>query len=46
MASGLRGGPALAALKQTWRGDASWATAEELDELLRGGAGDPRRVSR
>lgn len=46
VAHGLRCGNALAALKQTWRGDASWATREELDELVQGGAGDPRRVSR
>jgi 2-dehydro-3-deoxygluconokinase len=42
----LRCGNALAALKQTWRGDASWATAADLDELLRGGAADPRHVQR
>ncbi len=46
MAWGLRCGNAMAALKQTYRGDVTWATAGELAELVQGGAGDPRRVSR
>jgi 2-dehydro-3-deoxygluconokinase len=46
VAHGLRCGNALAALKQTWRGDTSWATRSELDELLQGGTPDPRRVRR
>jgi 2-dehydro-3-deoxygluconokinase len=45
-AHGLACGNALAALKQTWLGDAVWATAEELEALLATGPGDPRRVER
>ncbi|HKI98564.1 MAG TPA: sugar kinase [bacterium] len=46
VAHGLHCGNALAALKQTWRGDASWATRAELDALLADGAADARRVQR
>jgi 2-dehydro-3-deoxygluconokinase len=42
----LRCGNALAALKQTWHGDASWSTRADLDELLRSGGGDGRTVKR
>jgi 2-dehydro-3-deoxygluconokinase len=43
---GLRCGCALAALKQTYRGDTTWSGPEELRELVEGGGGDPRRVQR
>ena len=43
---GLLCGNACAALKQTYRGDITWAGIEELEELVRGGGQDPRRVKR
>jgi len=43
---GLRCGCALAALKQTYRGDATWSGAEELERLVSGAAIDPRKVLR
>ena len=46
IAKGLRCGNALAALKQTYRGDMSWATREELLELVNSDSVDPRRVNR
>jgi 2-dehydro-3-deoxygluconokinase len=47
VAHGLRCGNALAALKQTWRGDASWATRGDLEALLaQHDAPDARRVER
>jgi len=39
-------GNAMAALKQTYRGDATWATRAEVEELLTQGGGDSRSVSR
>jgi 2-dehydro-3-deoxygluconokinase len=46
VAHGLRCGNALAALKQTYRGDVSWATRADLEELLHSGAGDSHQVRR
>ena len=46
VAHGLRCGNALAALKQTYRGDVSWSTRQELLDLVEGGGADPRRVNR
>jgi 2-dehydro-3-deoxygluconokinase len=47
VAHALRCGNALAALKQTWRGDTSWATRGDLEALLaRHDAPDARRVER
>jgi 2-dehydro-3-deoxygluconokinase len=46
IAWGLRCGCALAALKQTYRGDYTWSNREELLELAEGGGGDPHRVRR
>lgn len=46
IARGLRCGNALAALKQTYRGDMCWATREELLELVDSETVDPRRVNR
>jgi 2-dehydro-3-deoxygluconokinase len=46
VAHGLRCGNALAALKQTYLGDVSWATRAELEALLHSPAGDSRHVSR
>ncbi len=46
IAHGLRCGNALAALKQTWRRDASWAAREDLRELMEGDAGSVRKVLR
>ena len=46
VAWGLRCGNALAALKQTFRGDELWSTRADLLELVQGGGGDPRRVRR
>lgn len=46
VAWGLRCGCALAALKQTYRGDATWSGLEELTRLVTGTAVDPRRVLR
>lgn len=43
---GLLCGNAMAALKQTYRGDSTWATREDLLELVERGAVDPRRVDR
>lgn len=43
---GLRSGNAMAALKQTYKGDSSWATLSELEELLNADDQNPRRVSR
>ena len=43
---GLRCGNALAALKQTYRGDMCWATREDLLELVHSETVDPRRVNR
>ena len=37
---------ALAALKQTYRGDMGWSTREELLELVHSSGVDPRRVIR
>ncbi len=46
VAWGLRCGCALAALKQTYRGDATWSGLEELTRLVNGAEVDPRRVLR
>ncbi len=46
IAQGLRCGNALAALKQTYRGDMGWSTREELLELVHSSGVDPRRVIR
>lgn len=46
VAHGLRCGNALAALKQTYRGDVSWATRADLEELLHSGAADSHQVRR
>ena len=46
IARGLRRGNAQAALKQNYRGDMNWATAEELLELVNSEWIDPRRVNR
>jgi 2-dehydro-3-deoxygluconokinase len=46
IAHGLRCGNALAALKQTYRGDMGWSTREELLELVNSSGVDPRRVNR
>ena len=46
VAWGLRCGCALAALKQTYRGDTTWSGPEELAQLVAGGDADPRRVRR
>jgi len=46
VAWGLRCGCALAALKQTYRGDATWSGLEELTQLVSGPEVDPRRVLR
>jgi 2-dehydro-3-deoxygluconokinase len=46
VAWGLRCGCALAALKQTFRGDITWSSREDLLELVEGGAGDSHRVKR
>ncbi len=46
IAHGLRCGNALAALKQTYRGDMGWSTREELLELVHSSGVDPRRVIR
>ena len=46
IAWGLRCGCALAALKQTFRGDVTWTGREELLELAAAGAGDSHRVKR
>lgn len=46
VAWGLRCGCALAALKQTYRGDATWSGLEELTRLVSGAEVDPRRVLR
>jgi 2-dehydro-3-deoxygluconokinase len=46
VAWGLRCGCALAALKQTFRGDVTWTGQEELLELVESGAGDSHRVKR
>ncbi len=43
---GLRCGCALAALKQTWRGDVAWSGKAELLELVGAQNLDPRRVQR
>lgn len=43
---GLRCGNASAALKQTYRGDYTWATHAEVVELAESQAFDPRRVVR
>lgn len=42
----LRCGCAMAALKQTYRGDVAWTSREELLELVNSGAGDSHRVKR
>lgn len=46
VAHGLRCGNALAALKQTYRGDITWSTRQDLLELVEGGGADPRRINR
>ena len=46
IAWGLRCGNALAALKQTYRGDATWSTLADLQELVQSETVDPRRVAR
>ena len=46
IAQGLRCGNALAALKQTWRRDASWVAREDLRELMKEGAENVRKVLR
>ena len=46
VAWGLRCGCASAALKQTYRGDATWSRLEELNQLVSGGEVDPHRVQR
>lgn len=46
VAWGLRCGCALAALKQTYRGDVTWSRAEDLRDLVEGAEVDPRRVLR
>ena len=46
VALGLKLGNASAALKQTYRGDFTWATREEVWELIEGGNTYPRRVKR
>jgi 2-dehydro-3-deoxygluconokinase len=43
---GLRCGCALAALKQTYRGDTTWSGLDELTHLVSGGDADARRVRR
>ena len=42
----LRYGCALAALKQTYRGDTTWSTQEDLEDLVAGGEVDARKVRR
>jgi 2-dehydro-3-deoxygluconokinase len=46
VAWGLRCGCALAALKQTYRGDATWSGPDDLAYLVAGGPADPHRVQR
>jgi 2-dehydro-3-deoxygluconokinase len=46
VAYGLRCGNAMGALQQTYRGDATWSTKEELLELVEAGEADPRHVKR
>ncbi len=46
VAWGLRCGCALAALKQTFRGDVTWTGQEELLDLVESGAVDSHRVKR
>lgn len=46
VAWGLRCGCAAAALKQTYRGDVSWAGIDELRQLVSGASVDPRKVLR
>ncbi len=46
VADGLRCGNAMAALKQTYRGDVGWSTREEVLELADGGGSDPDSVKR
>ena len=46
VAHGLRCGTALAALKQTYRGDITWSTREDLLALVENEAGEPGGVKR
>ena len=46
VAWGLRCGCALAALKQTYRGDTTWSGCDELEQLVSEGEVDPHRVRR
>lgn len=46
IAYGLRCGNALAALKQTYRGDSTWSTLGDLLDLVESKEVDPRKVSR
>ncbi|MCZ6553024.1 MAG: PfkB family carbohydrate kinase, partial [SAR324 cluster bacterium] len=46
LARGLVLGNASAALKQTYRGDTTWATREDVLELVESGAADSRQVRR